>query len=150
MDPTHNVGTFLWLLEWFSEAQLLYLMISNNKEVVWFSSDTCKKQIICNYTFELFEDEIHNVNQTRFSDFHTYAEAKIYFILAKERKYSKMNKSSDTRIQNTIVLERLKLEMIKLKITHRRKITRRVIITLAVIKIIPEVRLLRTGRSLHN
>ena len=25
MDPTHNVGKFLGLLEWFLEAHLLYL-----------------------------------------------------------------------------------------------------------------------------
>ena len=33
MDPTHNVRTFLHLLKWFSEAQILYLTISNDKEV---------------------------------------------------------------------------------------------------------------------
>ena len=38
-----------------------------------------------NYAFELFEGEIHNMNKTRYSDFHTYKEAKIVFILSEER-----------------------------------------------------------------
>ena len=29
MDPTHNVGTFIRLLEWFSETQIFYPTISN-------------------------------------------------------------------------------------------------------------------------
>ena len=46
MDLTHNFGTFLHLLEWFSEAQLLYLAIINDKEVGCLFSDYPKKQIL--------------------------------------------------------------------------------------------------------
>ena len=88
------VGTFPRLLEWFSEAQLLYPTIGNNKEVGFLFSGSCKKQIIWNYAFELFEDGIHNMNKTRYRDFHTYTEAKSVFILAEEIKASNMNKSS--------------------------------------------------------
>ena len=64
MDPAHNVGTFICLLEWFSEAKLLYPTISNYKEVGCLFSDSCRNQILCYYAFELFEDEIHNMNKT--------------------------------------------------------------------------------------
>ena len=59
-------------------------------------SDLHKKQIIWNYAFNLFEDEIHNMNKTRYSDFHTYVEAKSEFILSEKRKASKTNKISET------------------------------------------------------
>ena len=70
MDLTHNVGTCLRIIEWFSEAQLLYLTVSNYKEVVCLFSDSCKKQILWNYDFCLFEDEIRNMNKTCHIDFH--------------------------------------------------------------------------------
>ena len=63
MDPTYNFGIFLRLLEWFSEAQLLYPPISNYKEVGCLFSDSCKKHILWYYAFEMFEDEIHNMNK---------------------------------------------------------------------------------------
>ena len=46
MDPTHNVGTFLCLLEWFSEVQLLYPTISSYKYIICLLYDSQKKQII--------------------------------------------------------------------------------------------------------
>ena len=46
MDLAHNVGKFLQLLEYFSEAHLLYPMISDNKEAVCSFSDSHKKQIL--------------------------------------------------------------------------------------------------------
>ena len=60
-------------------------------------SDSCKNQILWNYAFDLFEDEIHDMNKTRYSNFHTYTEAKNKFILAEERKSIKINKSSETK-----------------------------------------------------
>ena len=42
-------------------------------------------QILQNYYLDLFEDEIHNMNKTKYSDFHTYTKAKSAFILAEER-----------------------------------------------------------------
>ena len=57
MDPTHNVRTFLHLLKWFSEAQILYLTISNDKEVGWLFSDYRKKHILWDYAFNMIEDE---------------------------------------------------------------------------------------------
>ena len=97
MDPNHNVRTFLHLLGWFSEAHILYPKISNDKEVGCLLSDSHKKQIIWNFYFKLFEDEIHNMNKTCYSDFHTYTEDKSVFILSEEIKYSKTNKSSETK-----------------------------------------------------
>jgi hypothetical protein len=90
MDSTHKVSTFLRLLEWFSEAQLLYPKISNDKEVGCLFSESRKKQILWNYAFENFKDEINNMNKTRYSDFNDYAEAKEAFLLAEERKTSKL------------------------------------------------------------
>ena len=97
MDLTHNAGTFIRLLEWFSEAQLLYPKISNDKEVGCLLYDSRNKQILWNYYSKLFEGEIHNMNKTCYKNFHTYIEAKSEFILAEERKASKMNKSSETK-----------------------------------------------------
>ena len=37
------------------------------------------------------------MNKTRYSDFHTYTEAKSVFMLSEERKDSKMNKISETK-----------------------------------------------------
>ena len=81
MHPTHNVGTFLWLLKWFSDAQHLYPNISKEKFVGCLFSDTRKNQIIWNYDLKLFEDEIYNTNKARYRFLHTYTEAKGAFIL---------------------------------------------------------------------
>ena len=97
MYPTHNVGTFLRLLEWFSEAQLLYPTIINNRESGCLLYDSWNKQILWNYSLELFQDEINNVNKNHYGDFHIYTEAKSAFILAEERKSIKTNKSSETK-----------------------------------------------------
>ena len=97
MDLTDNVGTFLRLLEWFSEAQLLYPTIINDKEVGCLFSGSLKNQILCSYGFEMLEDEIHNMNKTQYSDFHTYTKAKSVSILDEEIKSSKTNKSSETK-----------------------------------------------------
>ena len=97
MDTTHNVRTFLCPIEWFSEVQLLYPEISNDKEVGCLFCDYRKNQIIWNYAFEMFEDEIHNTNKTRYSNFHTYTEAKSALILDEERKARNMNKISETK-----------------------------------------------------
>ena len=59
--------------------------------------DSLNNLIIRNCYFELFEDEIHNTNKTWYHDFHTYAEAKIAFILSEEIKSSKTNKISETK-----------------------------------------------------
>ena len=56
-----------------------------------------KKQILWNYAFDLFEDEIYNMNKICYINFHTYTEAKSAFILSEERKSSKINKSSDMK-----------------------------------------------------
>ena len=50
---------------------------------------------------------------------------------------SNMNKIPDNKKQKTIVLERLTLEIINLKILNRIESIRRVITTLAAIKILP-------------
>ena len=97
MDPIHNVGTFIFLLGWFSGAQLLYPKISNKKEVCCLLSNYHKKHILRNYAFELFEGEINNMNKTQYNNFHTYTEAKSVFILAVERKASNMNDISETK-----------------------------------------------------
>ena len=130
MDPTHNVGTFLRLLEWFPESQLLYPTISNEKEVGRLLSDSRKKHIPWNYAFKLFKDEIHNMNKTRYSDFHTYTEAKSAFILAEERKASKMNKSLETKKSKDNSSLAANAGNNKIKILSRRKSTSRVIPTL--------------------
>ena len=95
--PTHNVRTFLCLLEWFSEAQLLYPKISNDKEVKCLFYDYHKKQILWNYAFKLFKDEIHNMYKILYINFHIYTEAKNVSILAEERKASKMNKIPENK-----------------------------------------------------
>ena len=100
MDTTHYVGTFLFLLEWFSEAQILYPKISNDKGVGCLLSDSRKKQILWNYAFNIFEDEIHNMNKNQYGDFYTCTEAKSAFILAEERKSSEMKKRSETKKSN--------------------------------------------------
>ena len=63
MYPTHNVGTFFHLLKWFPEAQILYQTISNIKEFGYLLPNFQKKQILWNYSFKMFEDEIHNLNE---------------------------------------------------------------------------------------
>ena len=60
-------------------------------------SDNYKNHIICNYAFSLFESENHNMNKTRYGDFHTYTEANSEFILSEEQKASNTNKTSDTK-----------------------------------------------------
>ena len=45
----------------------------------------------------MFENKIHNMNKTKYSDLHTYTESKIAFILSEEIKSSKMNKRSETK-----------------------------------------------------
>ena len=97
MDLTRNIGKFLRLLEWFSEAQLLYPTISNYKEVGCLFSNFRKKQILWNYAFDLFKVDIHNMNKTRYGYFHTYNEAKSALILGEERKASKTKKSSENK-----------------------------------------------------
>ena len=97
MDPAHNVETFIFLLELFSEAQLLHPKISNYKEVGCLFSDMRNKQIILNKDIKLFENEIHSMNKTSYTDLHTYTEVKSTFILAEERKSSKTNKISETK-----------------------------------------------------
>ena len=94
MGMTHNVGTFLSLIKWFSEAQLIYPNISNNREVGLFLSGIRKEQILWNYSSGVFEDEVHNINKTCYRYFHTYTEDKGAFVVAEERKSSKMNKIS--------------------------------------------------------
>ena len=59
-------------------------------------------------------------------------------------------KSQKLRSKNTIVMEHLTLDIIKTKSIRRRKSTRRVIPTLALIKNVCEVHLLQTGWSLCN
>ena len=71
MYPTHNVGKFPRLLKWFSEAQLLHPKISNDKKVGCLLSYSLKKKILWNHSFGMFEDEINNINKTRYSYLHT-------------------------------------------------------------------------------
>ena len=130
MDPTHNVGTFLRLLEWFSAAQLLYPKTSNDKEVGCLFSDSRKKQILRNYAFKLSEDEIHNTNKTWYSDFHRYTEANSVSILSEEIKASKMNKISETKKSKDNSSVAANAGNNKIKILSRRKSTIRVIPTL--------------------
>ena len=73
----------------FLEAQLLYPEISNNKEVCWLLSDTLKNKIICSYDFELYKNEIHNMNKTHYSDLYMYTEAKSVSILDEEKKLAR-------------------------------------------------------------
>ena len=84
MDPAHNVETFIFLLELFSEAQLLHPKISNYKEVGCLFSDMRNKQIIWNQDIKLFENDIHSVNKTSYTDLNTYTEVKSTFILEEE------------------------------------------------------------------
>ena len=49
--------------------------ISNDEEVGLLFSDYSRKEILWYYTFELIKDGIHNMNKTRYRDFHTYTEA---------------------------------------------------------------------------
>ena len=64
MNPTYNVRKFLCLLKCFSETQLLYLKISNDKEFGCLFSNSSKKQILWNYAFKLLKDEIYNMSKT--------------------------------------------------------------------------------------
>ena len=100
MDPTHNVRTFLCLIKRFSEAQHLHLEIRNDKGVGCLFYDSCKKQILWKYAFELFEDLIHNSNKTHYRDIHTYTEPKSVLTLSEEIKASQMNKNSETKNSN--------------------------------------------------
>ena len=93
-----------------------------------------KKQILWNYDFGLFGDGIHHMNKTRYRNFHVYTEDKIVFILDEERKFSKMNKSSETKkskynssgVVNTVNNNN--------KESHQKKNTNIVITTIAAIK----------------
>ena len=96
MDPTHNFRTFFCLLEWFSEAQLLYPTIINDKEIGCLFSDSLNNKILCNYAFNISEDEIHDMNKTLYRNFRAYTEAKCAFVIAEEIKAIKMNKISET------------------------------------------------------
>ena len=86
MDPSHNLSTFLRLLEWFSEAQFLYPKVQGNDEVGKMFTSTRKTLILWNYTNKSFKDEINNMNKTRPTDFATFKAAKEAFLLAEERK----------------------------------------------------------------
>ena len=57
-----------------------------------------KKQILWYYDFDMFKDEIHNMDKTRYINFHMYTEAKCILILDEEQKTSKANKSSDRKL----------------------------------------------------
>ena len=89
MDPSHNLSTFLRLLEWFSEAQLLYPKVQGDDEVGKLFTSTRKTLILWNYAYESFKDEINNMNKTRPTDFATFKAAKEAFLLAEERKNAK-------------------------------------------------------------
>ena len=78
-------------------SDLFYPTISNNKELGCLFSDYCKKKVLWNYDFEMFEYEINNTNKNGYSNFHTYTEAKNMFILAEERKSRKNSKISETK-----------------------------------------------------
>ena len=65
---------------------MFYPKISNNREVGCLLSDSWKNQIISNYDLDIFEDEIHNMNKTWYSNFHKYTEVKSAFILTEETK----------------------------------------------------------------
>ena len=93
MDPSHNISVFLRLLDWFSEAQLLYPKLDGDEEVGSLFTQTRKTNILWNYAFENFKDEINNMNKTRASDFRTFQEAKDAFLLAEERKNKKAGTS---------------------------------------------------------
>ena len=150
MDLTRNVGNFLCLLEWFSEAQLLYPTSSNDKEVGCLLSDSCKTQILCNYAFEVFEDEIHNKNKNRYSNFHRYTEAKSLFVLSVERKASKMNKSSETKESKDNSSGAANARNYKNKESRQKKKYQKSNINSSANKKIREVHPLRTGCSLCN
>ena len=55
MDLTHNVGTFIHRIKWFSEVQLLYPKTSNDKTFGYLFSDTLKKKILCDCYFDIFK-----------------------------------------------------------------------------------------------
>ena len=52
--------------------------------------------ILCNYAFNISEDEIHDMNKTLYRNFRAYTEAKCAFVIAEEIKAIKMNKISET------------------------------------------------------
>ena len=47
-----------------------------------------KNKILWNYDFDIFEDEIYNMNKICYINFHAFTEAKSAFILSEERKSS--------------------------------------------------------------
>ena len=71
--------------------------------------------------FRMSEEEIHNMNKNCYSNLNTYTEDRNAFILPEDIKDSKANKSSETKSQKTIVLERLTPGIIKTKSLSRRK-----------------------------
>ena len=97
MDPNHKGRTFICLLKRFSEEQLLYLNTRKDKESGCLFSDLRKKQIISNYAFDMPKYDFININNTLYSDFHMYTEAKSAFILAEGIKSSKTNKTSEPK-----------------------------------------------------
>ena len=60
-------------------------------------SDSCKNHILCNYDFELFDIDIHNMNKTHYRNFNRHTESKSSFILAGDRNTSKTNTILDTK-----------------------------------------------------
>ena len=71
MDPTHNIGTFLHLLKYFLGVQLLYPNIREKEKVGCLFSDISKKQILWNYTLDVFEDGIYNIYKNCYINIHT-------------------------------------------------------------------------------
>ena len=110
MDPTHNVGTFLRLLKWFSEAQILYPTIGNDKEVGYLFFGSCKNHILWNYDFKPFEEDINNMNKIDTSiSIHTL-KLKARSSYPKKENLARRMKSQKPRSQKTIVLGRLMLK----------------------------------------
>ena len=130
MGPTHNVGTLVFIiadpLPEDQQWQISHLL------VLWFAQEADSIELF----FELFEDEICNMNKTCYRNFYTYTEAKNEFILAEELKASNTNKSSETKKSKDNSSRAANSGKNKNSLS-RKKMTSRVITTLPVITISP-------------
>ena len=58
MDVNYKGRVLFYLIVWIYESQVVHPKIINNREVVWLSYENCNRQVLYNYAFDYFRDNI--------------------------------------------------------------------------------------------
>ena len=109
MDPNHQLKNFLRLVQAHAEAQAYYPTPGSRaqnhataSEVGKVLTDDRKSQIVWNACYELFKDELVNLNVHRRDDLQNYEDLCEKFILAEQHRKAKLEgKTPKTTSQTT-------------------------------------------------